>query len=127
MTQLDEREREIGNQSGGDTCQRMIPKITEEEDAPLPVGGFHRNEIQAMDDSLGKTDDMNKEITRFRFSVGKKVLYISMGAMGAAVVLDMLASLLPNMESELINNAFEAFKLITMTVLGYIFGSNSAK
>lgn len=30
-------------------------------------------------------------------------------------------------DNELVNNGFEAFKLIVMTILGYIFGSDNTK
>ena len=94
-----------------------VPVISSEEDIPfLP---------KSDDPTLGKEDDINKEITRFRYHTGGKVLYISMAAMGAAVALNLICSIC-KVENELITNAFEAFKLITMTVLGYIFGSNAS-
>ena len=68
-----------------------------------------------------------QEITKIKYQIGRKVLVISMIAMSLFVFIDILVSTSPDMESELINNAFEAFKLITMTVLGYVFGSNDSK
>lgn len=107
-----------------------IPVITSEEDIPflpqpdnLTSGG---DPIPGDDPTLGKEDDINKEITRFRYHTGGKVLYISIAAMGIAVILDLVCSYVFKVENALITNAFEAFKLITMTVLGYIFGSNAA-
>lgn len=107
--------------------RREIPKIKGEED--ISFSGLHieSGEKKQPSDNLSETDDLNKEITRFRYQTGRRVLYIAMAAMGISVVLDMIASYIPGVESELLTNAFEAFKLITMTVLGYIFGSNGSK
>ena len=71
-------------------------------------------------------DNSSKEITRFRYRTAREVLYIAMGALGISVILDLLSIWL-HLESSLITNAFEAFKLITVTVLGYIFGSHTSK
>lgn len=105
---------------------RKIPQINGEEDAPFPSIQSETTPIRRMDSKLGKTDDIDKEITRFRYQTGRIVLYIAMSAMGISVALDLLSSWV-GIKSDLITNAFEAFKLITMTVLGYIFGSNSSK
>ncbi len=104
---------------------REIPKIQGDEDEPF----FTENQSEDVDQpdkNLPETDDIGKEITRFRFRTGRSVLYISMSAMGLSVAVDLLSKKL-NLESDLINSAFEAFKLITMTVLGYFFASNNSK
>lgn len=106
-------------------AEKEVPIVQGGEDEPLfpktsPSPGIPK------DGALVEMDDIGKEITRFRYRTARKVLYIAMCAMGGAVALDLFANWL-NLESSLINNAFEAFKLITMTVLGYIFGSNSSK
>ena len=51
------------------------------------------------------------------------VLFTAMGGMMALVLLDVFFTL----RSELVSNAFEVFKLVTVTVLGYIFGANQAR
>lgn len=106
--------------------QEDLPIIQSDEDEPLLLPNPAALESQKQQNDLVETDDIGKEITRFRYKTAKEVLYIAMGAMGLAVVLDLLSIGL-HLESGLITNAFEAFKLITMTVLGYIFGSNSSK
>ena len=103
---------------------KQIPPITSEEDRPLDASLTEKPDSKG-NDKLNNTDSLEKEITRFRFQTGKKVLYISMVAMGIAVVLDLVLSIRFKAENEMLKNVFEAFKLITMTVLGYIFGSNT--
>lgn len=110
------------------TMTKPVPDIKSEEDIPFPS---HQTAAvtgnSKADSKLEQTDDLDRKLTIFRFETGKKVLYISMTAMGVAVAVDILTKRAFNVDSELVNNAFEAFKLITMTVLGYIFGSNSSK
>ena len=103
-----------------------MPEITGEEDRLLASTGTRTGAEGAVDRKLQRTDNLSQEITRFRYRTGGKVLYISMIAMGIAVITDLIASAF-GIENGLVNNAFEAFKLITMTVLGYIFGSNNGK
>ena len=64
---------------------------------------------------------------RLRFQTGLAVLFAAMGAMVALVLLDVIFSMRTAAERTLIANAFEAFKLIAVTVLGYIFGANQTK
>lgn len=99
-----------------------LPRIQNEEDIPFDNSGCqHGNSSQ---DKLSKTDSLDDQITKFKYLTGREVLYISMGAMGLAVVVSIILSAL-NIENSLVENAFEVFKLIAMTVLGYLFGSNS--
>lgn len=69
-------------------------------------------------------DGCRKSLRRLRLQNGMAVLYVSMGSMVALVVLDVIFSISGAAERSLIGNAFEAFKLIAVTVLGYIFGAN---
>lgn len=106
--------------------QRTIPEIKAEEDLPFPTEQPQKllSRIwKPADKKLGKTDDL----TKFRFETGRTVLYIAMFAMAVMVGLDLWSTHFLKSTSDLIESAFEAFKLITMTVLGYIFGSNSSK
>lgn len=105
-------------------CTKQVPEIEMEEDIPFPAKT--ENDSTTVDQRLDKTDDLNKRITMFRYKTGGKVLYISMAAMGITVVVDLIASSFGG-NNELVVNAFEAFKLITMTVLGYIFGSSNTQ
>ena len=64
-----------------------------------------------------------KTMGRLRLESGMAVLFTAMGGMMALVLLDVFFTL----RSELVSNAFEVFKLVTVTVLGYIFGANQAR
>lgn len=68
-----------------------------------------------------------RSMRRLRFETGLAVLVAAMGAMVALVLMDVFFSMCSNAERTLIENAFEAFKLIAVTVLGYIFGANQTK
>ena len=70
------------------------------------------------------TDGCRKSLRRLRLQNGMAVLFVAMGSMIALVILDVIFSLESAAERTLIGNAFEAFKLIAVTVLGYIFGAN---
>ncbi len=65
-----------------------------------------------------------RSLRRLRFQTGLAVLFTAMGAMVILVLLDVFFSMQSQAERTLIGNAFEAFKLIAVTVLGYIFGAN---
>ena len=69
-------------------------------------------------------DSCSRSMRRLRFQTGLAVLFTAMGAMVVLVLLDVLFSMRSAAERTLIGNAFEAFKLIAVTVLGYIFGAN---
>lgn len=101
---------------------RTVPEIKGEEDLPFPVAA-ESSSVAAVrkpaDERLNQTD----ELTKFRFETGRIVLYVAMGAMGFMVLLDLFSGV---EENAMLENAFEAFKLITMTVLGYIFGSSGS-
>ncbi len=68
-----------------------------------------------------------RSLRRLRFETGLVVLGVSMGAMVILVLMDVVFSMHTDAERTLIENAFEAFKLIAVTVLGYIFGANQAR
>lgn len=68
-----------------------------------------------------------RSMRRLRFETGLAVLFAAMGAMVVLVLLDVFFSMRATAERTLIENAFEAFKLIAVTVLGYIFGANQTK
>lgn len=116
------------DQKGSDIPEKVVPKIVGEVDVPFPPSTPNTKPVPSMpiDDKLSQTDDLDKEITRFRFKTGREVLYISIGAMAGMVLLDLVASIAWEAERDMIEGAFEAFKLITMTVLGYIFGSSGS-
>ena len=70
------------------------------------------------------TEGSPRSMGRLRFQTGLAVLFTAMGAMVVLVLLDVAISVRSEAERTLISNAFEAFKLIAVTVLGYIFGTN---
>lgn len=108
-----------------DQSVKEIPEICGDEDEPLFTDQVD-NINDRKDSDLSGTDDLAKEMARFRYKTGRTVLYVSMAAMGAAVAVDVLSSKFLNTKSDLVTSAFEAFKLITMTVLGYFFASNDS-
>ena len=69
-------------------------------------------------------DGCGRSLRRLRLQNGMAVLF---GAMGAMVALVVLEAVLPADKGTLVSNAFEAFKLIAVTVLGYVFGANQTK
>ena len=71
-------------------------------------------------------DGCRRSLRRLRLQNGVAVLYVSMGSMVTLVVLDVIFSMTGAAERALIGNAFEAFKLIAVTVLGYIFGAEQS-
>lgn len=57
-----------------------------------------------------------------KFSLGSTTLGWCIFLMFLCVVISLWKP-----ENELVKSGFEAFKLIVMTILGYIFGSNTTK
>lgn len=98
------------------------PQIQSEIDIPFDVALSSYQSPRSS--NLSKTDSLDEQITKFKYMTGKTVLFISMGAMGLAVLVSIILSAY-NIENSLVENAFEVFKLIAMTVLGYIFGSKT--
>lgn len=83
--------------------------------------------MEQQEQDAPETRQSCKSLRRLRLQSGMAVLYVSMAAMAALVVLDTVFSMTGAAERTLISNAFEAFKLIAVTVLGYIFGANQTK
>lgn len=95
--------------------EKQIPAIESEEDAPF---------LDQSNNIPSATKEELKEITSSmedkKFSLGSNILGWCLGIMLVLVILSMFQH-----DNTLINNAFDAFKLIVMTILGYIFGSNT--
>lgn len=107
---------------------RTPPTITSEEDAPFS----DKVQSSVVDrwpagENLASADDLRATITKFKYRTGARVLFAAMIAMAVFAVIDLAISFFPEVHAELISSAFEAFKLITMTVLGFIFGSNETR
>lgn len=121
MIELNERTANE-NEAHSQSPAIKLPEIQSEEDIPFDSTRSVRENTSQ--DKLSKTDSLDDQITRFKYITGRDVLFISMGAMGIAVVVSIVLSIF-DIENALVENAFEVFKLIAMTVLGYIFGSKS--
>ena len=121
MTQQEDNiERKQGDNKAAETAPLQgLPAIEEEEDRPFPAGG------NVIDSELDATEDVDNAFKQRKFLTGTAVLFVAMGLMCLFVVMDVVFSLNGNAERNLINSAFEAFKLIAMTVLGYLFGSSN--
>ena len=110
--------------------ERFVPNIADDNQEDVPIapealsGASMAPYWEAA--SLGKTESLDDQITKFKYLTGKRVLYIAMGAMGLSVLTSIVLAAF-DIESALLINAFEVFKLIAMTVLGYIFGSQGSK
>ena len=66
--------------------------------------------------TLAEAARCRRTMGRLRLESGMAVLFTAMGGMMALVLLDVFFTL-----------RSEAFKLIAVTVLGYIFGANQAR
>lgn len=72
------------------------------------------------DDELAKDTHAKEDIDWRKLSIGSSTLGWCVFLMFLCVVISLFVP-----ENEMLDSAFEAFKLIVMTVLGYIFGSNT--
>lgn len=96
--------------------EKETPEILQEEEILPP---WNRGEE---DDALPKARKANLPIETQKFHLGSATLGWCIFLMMVCIVLSIW-----NPDNELIQSGFEAFKLIVMTILGYMFGSNSAK
>ena len=97
--------------------EKTLPDITSEEDIPLE----ENNKISDDNDKcLSKEINIKSQLDVKKFSLGSHALAWCMFFMFICVIISIWH---PN--SDLIDKAFDAYKLIVMTILGYIFGSNS--
>lgn len=121
MTQQEDNieRKQDENKTAENAPLQGLPVIEEEEDRPFPAGG------NVIDCELDATEDVDNAFKQRKFLTGTAVLFVAMGLMCLFVVMDVVFSLNGNAERTLINSAFEAFKLIAMTVLGYLFGSSN--
>ena len=78
-------------------------------------------EIAAPPDDLSKSKNIKERIEWGKFSIGSKTLgwciFLMVGCIGLSIWQP---------DNELVESGFEAFKLIVMTLLGYMFGSNNS-
>lgn len=109
------------NQDPGDA---LPPEIISDEEAPFDSepttsepGSFFMDHIDRLSEELPtKPSELEK------FKLGSSTLGWCLFLMLFCILLSLWKP-----DNELVKNGFEAFKLIVMTVLGYIFGSNDSK
>lgn len=95
--------------------EKTPPEIMEEgEELPNGKNGTERK-------SLREEKPAESSIDFRKFSLGSTALGWCIFLMFLCIILSIWQP-----DNELVKSGFEAFKLIVMTILGYIFGSNSA-
>ncbi len=111
-----------------ETCrdEKVPPDIVSGEDVPLDTTSVKDllegdSALKAKDTSLSM-EKSARDLDLRKFSLGSATL-------GWCIFLMMLCIIISlwKPDNELVMNGFEAFKLIVMTILGYIFGSNNSK
>lgn len=101
-----------------------IPEITSGEGVPFErddAENIKTPESNSADNKLSKGKS-TKGLDLEKFSLGSSMLGWCLFLMLLCIFLSIWKP-----DNELIKNGFEAFKLIVMTILGYIFGSNNSK
>lgn len=113
-------------QSDEQQSKSTPPKIVSEEDVPFDSNTTKDtgNEIsvQKPKDTSLSAEKPAKDMDSLKFTLGSSTLGWCIFLMMLYVIISLWK---PN--NELVKNGFEAFKLIVMTILGYIFGSNNTK
>lgn len=97
--------------------EKLPPEIAAEEDTPL---FYSTPNIKAQ--LPPKEKDAESWIEKQKFTLGSTTLGWCIFLMFVCILLSFM-----NPDSELVQSGFEAFKMIVMTILGYIFGSNTTK
>lgn len=95
--------------------ENIPPDIITEEDSPFGFDG--ESEIEKPEKSNPITEG-SMELRKF--ALGTSMLGWCIFLMFMCIVLSLWKP-----DNKLVQSGFEAFKLIVMTILGYIFGSNS--
>lgn len=103
------------------------PEIDSEEDIPFESNTDEGNINDK--DSAHKTKDTSLSVEKLTKDLDFKKFNLGSATLGWCIFLMMLCIFISlwKPDNELVNNGFEAFKLIVMTILGYIFGSNNTK
>lgn len=95
--------------------ERETIEIDSAEDEPLST-----NDNLSVDSDLSKEENTKQGLDLRRFRLGSNMLAWCLILMFVCIILSFWKP-----DNALLNNGFEAYKLIVMTILGYIFGSNS--
>lgn len=97
--------------------ERVTPVVDQEEDVPLhSESGPSRSRSEDLSQLESLKDKMNWK----RLNVGSTTLYSCIGIMTGCILLSLC-----HPDNTFIETAFDAFKMIAVSVLGYIFGSNA--
>lgn len=94
--------------------ERTPPEILEEEDEP-----FVQNSQGDCGDNRLAREVPTDPLGFFKFKLGSSTLGWCITLMFGCILISLWKP-----DNELVKNGFEAFKLIVMTILGYIFGSS---
>lgn len=95
--------------------EKSVPEIIEEQDAPFNLEDTYDSSEKK--DIIKAKDAPNLDL--MKFGLGQNMLGWCLFLMILCVFISIWKP-----DNTLVNNAFEAFKLIVMTILGYIFGTN---
>ena len=102
------------------------PEIISEEDMPFDSSTTEDTEdgisVQKPKDTSLSAEKPAKDMDSLKFTLGSSTLGWCIFLMIVCVIISLWQP-----DNELVKNGFEAFKLIVMTILGYIFGSNNTK
>lgn len=103
------------------------PEIDSEEDLPFDLNTDESNiddksSIHKPKDTSLSTEKSTGDLNFQRFSLGSATLGWCIFLMMVCIFISLWKP-----DNELVNNGFEAFKLIVMAILGYIFGSDNTK
>lgn len=100
--------------------EKEPPKILSEEDVPLNEPPVGLSLTDKSSDDLSKVKDTPGSLDIRKFSLGSTTLGWCIFLMFVCVVAAIWKP-----DNELVKNGFEAFRIIIMTILGYIFGSSA--
>lgn len=105
----------------------LPPEIDSLEDVPFDLDPADNAisgvaNTQPKDTSLSKEKNAKESMDTRKFMLGSTTLGWCIFLMFLCIIISLWAP-----ENELVKSGFETFKLIIMTILGYIFGSNHNK
>lgn len=100
-----------------DDVEKTPPEIISNEDIP-----FHIDGTTTQTEDLSQEEDIDSKFNWKKLSIGSSALGWCIALMFFCVIISLFKT-----DNELVKDAFEAFKLIVLTVLGYIFGTNAKK
>lgn len=101
------------------TVEKAPPEVIAEEDVPFQKEATYSSNNA---EDLSTEESIDTKLNWKKLSIGSSAFGWCIFLMLVCVILSMISS-----ENDLIRDAFEAFKLIALTVMGYIFGSNVKK